>query len=94
MHALYSLMWWCAQPLLPLRLWWRGRKEPGYREAIGERYGRYAGARPAGDIVWIHAVSAGETLPAASSSTVIFFSRIWSSVSAPSVLRNAYCRAR
>jgi 3-deoxy-D-manno-octulosonic-acid transferase len=65
MHALYSLMWWCAQPLLPLRLWWRGRKEPGYREAIGERYGRYAGARPAGDIVWIHAVSAGETRAAA-----------------------------
>jgi 3-deoxy-D-manno-octulosonic-acid transferase len=65
MRALYSLLWWCAQPLLPLRLWWRGRKEPGYREAIGERYGRYAGARPAGDIVWIHAVSAGETRAAA-----------------------------
>jgi len=65
MRALYSLLWWCAQPLLPLRLWWRGRREPGYREAIGERFGRYAGARPAGDIVWIHAVSAGETRAAA-----------------------------
>ena len=27
---------------LPLRLWWRGRREPGYREKIGERFGRYA----------------------------------------------------
>jgi len=65
MRALYSLLWWCAQPLLPLRLWWRGRKEPGYREAIGERFGRYPDARPAGEIVWIHAVSAGETRAAA-----------------------------
>ena len=56
----YTLLWHLALPLLPLRLWWRGRKEPGYREAIGERFGRY-GARPAGPILWIHAVSLGET---------------------------------
>jgi 3-deoxy-D-manno-octulosonic-acid transferase len=65
MRALYSLLWCCARPFLPLRLWWRGRKEPGYREATGERFGRYADARPAGEIVWIHAVSAGETRAAA-----------------------------
>ena len=41
----YNLLWHLALPLLPLRLWWRGRKEPGYRETIGERFGRY-GARP------------------------------------------------
>jgi 3-deoxy-D-manno-octulosonic-acid transferase len=56
----YNLLWHLALPLLPLRLWWRGRKEPGYREAIGERFGRY-GARPAGPVIWIHAVSLGET---------------------------------
>ena len=35
----------------------------GYREHIGERFGRYAGAtRTAGhDVLWIHAVSLGET---------------------------------
>jgi 3-deoxy-D-manno-octulosonic-acid transferase len=66
MRALYSLLWGCARPYLRLRLWWRGRKEPGYREAIGERFGRYAGtsATPR-DVVWVHAVSAGETRAAA-----------------------------
>lgn len=63
MRALYTLLWCLALPLLPLRLWWRGRREPGYRERIGERFGRYAAdvARPRGDVVWIHAVSLGET---------------------------------
>ena len=62
-RALYTLLWWIALPLLPLRLWWRGRREPAYRAHIGERFGRYAGAaRTAGrDVLWIHAVSVGET---------------------------------
>jgi 3-deoxy-D-manno-octulosonic-acid transferase len=58
----YTLLWWVALPWLPLRLWWRGRREPTYRHAIGERFGRYpephAGTR---DVIWIHAVSLGET---------------------------------
>ena len=63
MRALYTLLWCLALPLLPLRLWWRGRREPGYRERIGERFGHYAAdvARPRDDVVWIHAVSLGET---------------------------------
>jgi 3-deoxy-D-manno-octulosonic-acid transferase len=66
MRSVYTLLWWCAQPLLPLRLWWRGRKEPGYREAIGERFGHYAGSSAtADDVIWVHAVSAGETRAAA-----------------------------
>jgi 3-deoxy-D-manno-octulosonic-acid transferase len=62
-RAAYSLLWWLALPLLPLRLWWRGRREPAYRSHIGERFGRYAdAARAAGDDpLWIHAVSVGET---------------------------------
>ena len=52
-------------PLAPLRLWWRGRREPGYLERIDERYGRYDTAAPDGDVVWIHAVSVGETRAAA-----------------------------
>jgi 3-deoxy-D-manno-octulosonic-acid transferase len=66
-RALYTALWWVALPLLPLRLWWRGRHEPGYRERIGERYGRYRAdaPRPTGDVVWIHAVSLGETRAAA-----------------------------
>ena len=65
MRALYSLLWWLALPLLPLRLWWRGRREPGYRERIGERFGRYAGPAPSGPVLWLHAVSLGETRAAA-----------------------------
>ena len=63
MRRLYTLLWWGALPLLPLRLWWRGRREPVYRTLPGERFGRYRGAaRAAGpDVLWIHAVSLGET---------------------------------
>jgi 3-deoxy-D-manno-octulosonic-acid transferase len=67
LKRLYTALWWLALPLLPLRLWWRGRREPGYREHVGERFGRYASsaAVPEGDILWVHAVSLGETRAAA-----------------------------
>jgi 3-deoxy-D-manno-octulosonic-acid transferase len=61
MRALYTLGWYLALPLLPLRLWWRGRKEPGYREHMGERFGWYRGAAVPPPILWVHAVSLGET---------------------------------
>jgi hypothetical protein len=44
MRALYTLLGYLVLPLLPLRLWWRARREPGYREHIGERFGRYRNA--------------------------------------------------
>jgi 3-deoxy-D-manno-octulosonic-acid transferase len=46
------------------RLWWRGRKEPGYREHLAERLGFYppaAAGRADAALVWVHAVSVGET---------------------------------
>jgi 3-deoxy-D-manno-octulosonic-acid transferase len=43
-----------------LRLLWRGRKQPGYLRHIGERFGRYS-IRPDGPVIWLHAVSVGET---------------------------------
>jgi len=66
-RLLYTALWWLVLPLLPLKLWWRGRKEPGYRDRIGERFGRYRAdvAAPATEIIWIHAVSLGETRAAA-----------------------------
>ena len=66
-RGFYTLLWWLVLPLAPLRLWWRGRREHGYRERIGERFGRYRSDAPApsGDVVWIHAVSLGETRAAA-----------------------------
>jgi 3-deoxy-D-manno-octulosonic-acid transferase len=66
-RAPYTLLWWIALPFLPLRLWWRGRREPGYRFRIGERFGRFAADAmpPSSDVLWIHAVSLGETRAAA-----------------------------
>ena len=48
MRRFYTFMWWLALPLVLGRLWWRGRKEPGYRQHWGERLGFY-GARAAND---------------------------------------------
>jgi 3-deoxy-D-manno-octulosonic-acid transferase len=46
-------------PIVLLRLWWRGRKDPGYRQSIAERFGFGLRIRPGA--IWIHAVSVGET---------------------------------
>lgn len=59
-RLLYPLMGFLLMPVLVLRLYWRGRKNPGYRQHIGERFGWYRMAEQQGAI-WIHAVSVGET---------------------------------
>ena len=63
MRALYSLLWWLAMPLVLARLWWRGRREPGYRRHWGERLGRYPAVQADAPVptLWVHAVSVGET---------------------------------
>ncbi|WP_374361660.1 lipid IV(A) 3-deoxy-D-manno-octulosonic acid transferase [Pseudoduganella danionis] len=62
MRLIYSLLWWLALPLVLTRLWLRGRKEPGYRQHWGERLGFYgAPMAGAGQVLWVHAVSVGET---------------------------------
>jgi 3-deoxy-D-manno-octulosonic-acid transferase len=63
-RAGYRLLLWLAFPLVLARLWWRGRHEPGYRQNIAERFGFYA-TRPARPVIWLHAVSVGETRAAA-----------------------------
>ena len=63
-RALYSTLLWLAQPLYLLRLAWRGRAEPAYCEAMGERLGFYRDA-PSSGWLWVHAVSLGETRAAA-----------------------------
>lgn len=60
----YTLLWWLALPWVVLRVILRARGEPGYRERIGERFGRYGESLPPaalGGRIWIHAVSVGET---------------------------------
>lgn len=60
-RLLYSLAWWLALPLVLGRLWWRGRKEPGYRAHWAERLGFPAAPASSRMTLWVHAVSVGET---------------------------------
>ena len=63
-RAGYSTLLRLLTPLYLLRLWWRGRREPLYRQALGQRLGfGYAAAAPGA--LWLHAVSLGETRAAA-----------------------------
>jgi 3-deoxy-D-manno-octulosonic-acid transferase len=64
MRQLYTLALRLALPLILLRLWWRGRREPGYRDAVTERFGIYP-HDATGKLVWVHAVSVGEARAAA-----------------------------
>ena len=57
---IYSACWWLALPLVLFRLWWRGRKEAGYRQHISERLS-LANADFSSPLIWVHAVSVGET---------------------------------
>lgn len=63
----YSLLFYLAMPLVWLRLLWRGRRQPAYRQHLGERHAVYPQApacRPR-PLIWLHAVSVGETRAAA-----------------------------
>jgi 3-deoxy-D-manno-octulosonic-acid transferase len=42
-RQLYSFLMWLAQPLVRRKLLRRGVQEPGYLEAVAERFGRYTG---------------------------------------------------
>ncbi|ATQ75264.1 3-deoxy-D-manno-octulosonic acid transferase [Massilia violaceinigra] len=61
MRTFYSVMWYLALPLVLGRLWWRGFKEPGYRQHWLERLGFYGGRVAGWHTIWVHAVSVGET---------------------------------
>lgn len=62
-QALYSCALRLALPLVFVRLWWRARREPGYRLAWRERLGFSPVSEPGA--LWVHAVSLGETRAAA-----------------------------
>lgn len=60
----YNLLLLVALPWVYARLFWKSRREPGYRQRIGERFGAVPCPPPAG-CVWFHTVSAGEANAAA-----------------------------
>lgn len=59
-RLLYTLAVIALLPWALLHLLLRARKQPEYLRHWGERFGFFAG-RPDGDVIWIHAVSVGET---------------------------------
>jgi 3-deoxy-D-manno-octulosonic-acid transferase len=63
--AAYGLLTTLAQSLLRHKLRRRGRAEPGYLEAVNERFGHYGDEAASSGWVWVHAVSLGETRAAA-----------------------------
>ncbi|WP_296447700.1 3-deoxy-D-manno-octulosonic acid transferase [Rhodoferax sp. UBA5149] len=62
-RLLYTCFMWLVQPFLRRKLIQRGRQEPGYLEAVEERFGVYKSSSPVddGNTLWVHAVSLGET---------------------------------
>jgi 3-deoxy-D-manno-octulosonic-acid transferase len=64
LRALYTLVLYAALPFILARLWWRGRREPGYREDLAGRFG-HSTLEPKPQLLWVHAVSVGEVRAAA-----------------------------
>jgi 3-deoxy-D-manno-octulosonic-acid transferase len=60
MRLLYTALSFLLLPYARLRLAWRARREPRYREHVAERFGHYTDT-PARPLIWLHAVSLGET---------------------------------
>ena len=63
MRHIYTAALYLALPIVLLRLWWRGRRSPAYRQRWSERLGVVPGPQRQGSL-WIHAVSVGETIAA------------------------------
>lgn len=66
---IYSLLFYLLIPVVVLRLLWRSIKAPAYRKRWQERFGfvRKPAAFSVADcspVIWVHAVSVGETLAA------------------------------
>ena len=59
MRTLYTWLLYAALPWILARLWWRGRREPGYRVGVAERFG-FSALEPKPKLLWLHAVSVGE----------------------------------
>lgn len=65
MRYLYSVLFYLLLPLVVARMLWRSRKAPEYRRRLGERFGFFDMAEDPRPVIWVHAVSMGETLAAA-----------------------------
>lgn len=62
---IYTLLLYLLLPLALLKLGWRAIRQPEYLRHIPERFGFYRLPRPTQPLIWLHAVSVGETRAAA-----------------------------
>jgi 3-deoxy-D-manno-octulosonic-acid transferase len=62
---IYRSILWLILPYALFHLLWRSRRQPEYRQHLGERFGFYT-QRTLKPIIWLHTVSVGETRAAAS----------------------------
>lgn len=62
MRHIYTFLFYLALPFIFLRLCWRSRRQPEYRQRLLERLGFYP--YKLNKCVWVHAVSMGETIAA------------------------------
>jgi 3-deoxy-D-manno-octulosonic-acid transferase len=60
-RGLYTLITCLMLPSAMLHLLLRARRQPEYLQHVGERFARYPAARDSRPLIWIHAVSVGET---------------------------------
>ena len=57
----YTLLLCLLLPFALLKLVWRAFRQPEYLRHVPERFGFYRNPRPAQPLIWLHAVSVGET---------------------------------
>jgi len=58
----YAIGWWFVLPVVALYLLWRSLRQPEYRSHWGERFlGRGEAPGAGKPVIWVHAVSVGET---------------------------------
>lgn len=58
---IYTLLLALLLPFALLKLVWRSLRQPEYLQHVPERFGFYRLPRPAEPVIWLHAVSVGET---------------------------------
>ncbi len=70
MRIIYTVIWYVFLPVIFIRLWFRGRKNPAYRQRWGERLAlgytnkKFKITPGLQKVIWVHSVSVGETLAA------------------------------
>lgn len=63
MRIIYTCLFYLALPFAILRLFWKARKNPGYKERWHERLGYFTTPK-LDKSIWVHAVSLGESIAA------------------------------